>query len=310
MDRSPFFSLSVYFLRGRIGWCILRKIEMEELIDDIWHVYSDGTRADIPFNTVEDKVFGWNSMAICAEIAGVRVWVVTVNDTHFHTLAKGTAPRAERYRCLLQQRLQRHFPNETIHVACKPVVLREKVLSRFMYAYRNCMDFYRKLPGEYPWGCGHLYFSEHRHFYKGRKVCNMSGREQYRLFRTKHPIPQDWQIDENGRILPECFVDYEAVERFFRSPRAFIAFLYVRKEDETAAKQEIYSDYLESRTLQELRKTANRYSINYCGKTLGKAPFEVRLKVAGRLIREGLCGKNASLAKATFLQLDDLRLLI
>ena len=138
----------------------------------------------------------------------------------------------------------------------------------------------------------------------------MSGREQYRLFRTKHPIPQDWQIDENGRILPECFVDYEAVERFFRSPRAFIAFLYVRKEDETAAKQEIYSDYLESRTLQELRKTANRYSINYCGKTLGKAPFEVRLKVAGRLIREGLCGKNASLAKATFLQLDDLRLLI
>ena len=283
---------------------------MEEAIDDIWHIFSDGTRADIPFDTVEDKVFGWNSVAICAEIAGVRVWVVTVNDTHFHTLVKGAAERAERCRCLLQQRLQRHYPDEHVHVACKPVVIREKVLSRFMYAYRNCMDFYRKLPGEYPWGCGHLYFSERRHFFKGRKVSNLSGREQYRLFRTKHPIPQSWQIGEDGRILPECFVDFEAVERFFRSARTFIAFLFVRKEDEAAIRQEIYRDYLESRSIQELHRTGNRYSANYCGKTLVKAPFEIRLKVAVRMLREGLSGKNASLAKALFLKPDDLRLLV
>ena len=229
---------------------------MDGTINDIWHVFSDGTRADIPFDTDEDKVFGWNSVAICAEIAGVRVWVVTMNDTHFHSLVKGSEVKAEHYRLLLQQRLQRHFPDDNVHVACKPVVIREKVLSRFMYAYRNCMDFYRKLPGEYPWGCGHLYFSEKRHFFKGRKVSTLSGREQYRLFRTHHPVPPHWQIDEQGRILPETFVDYEAVERFFKSPRAFIAFLYVR------------------------------------------------------LIREGLAGKNASLAKATLLKPDDLKLLI
>lgn len=283
---------------------------MDEPIDDIWHVFSDGTRADIPFNTVEDKVFGWNSVAVCAEIAGVRVWVVTVNDTHFHTLVKGPSEKAVRYRCLLQQRLQRHFPDDSIHVARLPVGLREKALSRFMYAYRNCMDFYKKLPGEYPWGCGHLYFSEHKNFFKGRKVSNLSGREQYQLFRTKHPIPQSWQIDEDGRILPECFVDFGAVERFFRSARTFIAFLYVRKEDEAAIKQEIYSDYLESRGIQELRKTGNRFSVNYCGKTLINAPFEIRLKVAGRMLREGLAGKSVSFAKALFLKPEDLRLLV
>lgn len=283
---------------------------MDEPIEDIWHVFSDGTRADIPFDTVEDKVFGWNSVAICAEIAGVRVWVVTENDTHFHTLVKGSAERAERYRSLLQQRLQRHFPDEKIHVASNPVTLREKVLSRFMYAYRNCMDFYKKLPGEYHWGCGHLYFSEHRDFFKGRLVGDMSWREQYRLFRTKHSIPPGWRIDEDGRILPECFVDYEAVERFFRSPRTFIAFLYVRKEDEAALKQEIYHEYLESRSIQELRKTGNKYSVNYCGKTLVNAPLEIRLKVAGRMLQEGLSGKSASLAKALYLEPDDLRLLV
>ena len=283
---------------------------MEETVVDIWHIFSDGTRADIPFNTVEDKVFGWNSVAICAEIAGVRVWVVTVNDTHFHSLVKGTATRVERYRCVLQQRLQRHFPDDKIHVASKPVELRERVLSRFMYAYRNCMDFYKKLPGEYAWGCGHLYFAERRHCFKGRKVSGLSWREQYRLFRTKHPIPPQWQIDEDGKILPETFVDYEAVERFFRSARAFIVFLYVRKEDEAAMKQEIFRDYLESRTIQELRKAGNKFSVNYCGKTLRNAPFDIRLRVAFRMLQEGLAGKNASLAKAVFLQPEDLNYLL
>ena len=283
---------------------------MDEPIDDIWHVFSDGTRADIPFDTVEDKVFGWNSVAICAEIAGVRVWVVTVNDTHFHSLVKGTKERVERYRSLLQQRLQRHFPDDNVHVASKPVVIREKALSRFMYAYRNCMDFYRKLPGEYPWGCGHIYFSEKRSFFKGRRIDSLTWRERMALFRTKHPLPPQWQMDENGRILPECFVDYGAVERFFRSPRAFIAFLYVRKEDEAAIKQEIYQDYLESRSIQDLRRMGNRYCVNYCGKSLIKAPFEIRLKVARRMLAERLSGRSPSLAKALFLQPADLQFLV
>ena len=117
-------------------------------------------------------------------------------------------------------------------------------------------------------------------------------------------------MDENGRILPECFVEYEAVERFFRSPRAFIAFLYVRKEDESALKQEIYQDYLESRSIQELRKAGNRYSVNYCGKTLVNAPFEIRLKAAARLLSERLSGRTASLAKALFLKMEDLKFLV
>jgi hypothetical protein len=179
-----------------------------------------------------------------------------------------------------------------------------------MYAYRNCMDCYRKLPGEYPWGCGHVYFSEQRSFFKGRRIDSLTWRERIALFRTQHPLPSHWLMDENGRILPECFVDYEAVERFFRSPRAFIAFLYVRKEDEAAIKQEIYQDYLESRSIQDLRRMGNRYCVNYCGKSLIKAPFEIRLKVARRMLAERLSGRSPSLAKALFLQPADLQFLV
>ena len=62
--------------------------------------------------------------------------------------------------------------------------------------------------------------------------------------------------------------------------------------------------------IQELRKAGNKYCVNYCGKKLAHAPLDIRLKVAGRLLREGLAGRNASLAKALFLKPDDFRFLL
>ena len=138
----------------------------DEVVENMWHVYSDGTRADIPFNTVEDKLYAWNSVAICAEIAGVRVWVSTVNDTHLHTVVKGVEVRVKRYRDVLQQRLQTHFPGQGIYFACDPIETHDEVLVKFMYVYRNCLDFFKNLPGEYAWGSGNIYFSEKRHFFK------------------------------------------------------------------------------------------------------------------------------------------------
>ena len=276
----------------------------------IWHIYSDGTRADIPFDTDEDKVDAWNSVAICAEMTGVRVWVATVNDTHLHSLVEGEESNAEQDRLMLQRRLSRLFPGQDIFFVCDPVEKREEILSKFMYVYRNCLDFYRKLPGEYAWGCGNLYFSERRHFFEGKRVDSLSLREQYAMFKTKRRLPAAWRFDASGRILPESFIVYETVEQFFGSVRAYIAFLYVRKEDEAAMKQQIHSRYLEMRTIQDLRRLGNQYCVNACGRTLSGASLEIRLKVATRMLREGLAGRTPSLAKALLLKPDDLRFLV
>ncbi len=276
-------------------------------MESIWHVYSDGTRADIPFDTEEDKVFAWNGIAVCAAVAGVRVLVATVNDTHLHTMVLGEEDRAERFRQVLQQRLSCIFPD--VYLARDPVPTRDEILSKFMYVYRNCLDFYRKLPGEYPWGAGHIYFSERRQFHRGRRIGDLSLREQHRMFRTRARLPAEWRFDADGRITPESFIDYEYVEGLFRSVRAFIAFLFVRKEDEASMKQEIHRRYLESRTIQDLRRIGNRLSRNLCGHTLVKAPLPIRLKVAVRMLRDGLSGRSPTLAKALYLQPDDLRLL-
>lgn len=281
-----------------------------EVVDDIWHVYSDGTRADIPFNLDEDKIFAWNSVAVCAEIAGVKVWVSTVNDTHLHSLVQGMRARAERYRNVMQQRLQTQFPGQGIYFTCDAVTTRDEVLVKFMYVYRNCLDFFKKLPGEYAWGSGNIYFSEKRHFYEGRKIGDMSVREQRRLFHTKTILPPHWMCDYDGKILPESFIDYEAVERFFRSVFTFIAFMHIRKDDEARLKQQIHKRYLESRSIQDLRRLGNEICVGMCGWKLSKASFQTRIDVAVQMLRRGISGRNASLAKALLLKPEDLQLLV
>ena len=138
----------------------------------------------------------------------------------------------------------------------------------------------------------------------------MSLREQYRLFRTREHLPEDWRADMDGRILPESFIDYEAVEEFFVSVKTFIAFQYIRKDKEAELKKEIHRHYLESRSIQDLRRIGNDICTELFGKTLSKVTLEPRLKVASRMIREGISGRTASLAKALFLQPEDLHLFV
>ena len=214
---------------------------MEEEVKDIWHVYSDGTRADIPFDTTEDKVYTWNSVAISAETAGVKVLVLTINDTHLHCLTKGDTERVAHFKKVLRQRLANRFAR--IHFACSPVRTRKEAKAKFMYVYRNCLDFYKKLPGEYPWGSGNIYFSEHNSNPADHRIGDYSLREQYRMFRTRMKLPEGWMVDTYGRILSDSFIDYVSVEQLFVSVRSFIAFLYVRWEDEVALKQEIHRNY-------------------------------------------------------------------
>ena len=133
---------------------------MEERVRDIWHVFSDGVRADIPFLKLEDRVFAWNSVPICAVRSGVKIWVETVNDTHLHVLLQGEEEPVQKFRDLLVMRLSSYLRklgrDDKIYMAMDPVKTRTEALTKFMYVYRNCMDFYRKLPGEYAWGSGNI----------------------------------------------------------------------------------------------------------------------------------------------------------
>lgn len=289
----------------------------EETVEGYWHVFSDGKRADIPFLTDEDKIYARNSVAICAFQRGVDILVVTVNETHLHAMVRAPKDRAFRFKESLRNRLYSYHKKgghperigKGLFFACDPVSTRTQLKQKIIYVFRNCLDFYPLLPGEYPWGSGNIFFARSETEI-GKPLKEFSQREQITILQTNTLLPQDWRIDGRGSITPASFVDYRRVESIFVSVRAFIAFLFVRKEDEEAMKRETGRIYLEYRKMEDLRQTGNRLSQNYCKHNLRVATIEIRLKVAARMIRERLAVKSESLAKALFLRKEDLDRLI
>lgn len=288
-----------------------------DIVQDYWHLYSDGKRADIPFLSDEDKAFAWNSLAICAFRHGVRILVATVNDTHLHTLVFGKEADVVRFQYALRHRIVSHYKKNGqgdklgngFYLACDPVYQRRELLQKFMYVYRNCLDFFPFLPGTYPWGAGNIYFA-FRQEPKGQPLASLSVREQIKYLKTNTHLPQDWRIDENNVLVPSSFIDYGRVERLFGSVKAFLAFQFVKKEDEAAIKQDINRHYQAYRTMEDLRGKGNRISLRLCGKTLVKASFDIRLRTARQLIREKSAPVSESLAKAVYLKLEDLQRLL
>ena len=282
-------------------------------VKDYWHVYSDGKRADIPFLTVEDKVFARNSVAICSYWCDVTILCVTINETHLHTFIKAKESDARRFTDLLRLRLISYYKKgghpekigNGLFVECDSVEDVDQIKRTIMYVFRNCLDFFDMLPGEYPWGSGNIYFARSE-TERGTPLSHYSYREQQRILHTNTKLPQDWKIDDNHSIVPASFVDYKHVEGFFGSVRAFIAFLYVRKSDEGAMKASSKNRELEERRLEDLRAKGNTIAKEICGQQLQMTSIDIRLQVARKMIRDRIAFKSESLEKALYLKAGDL----
>lgn len=280
---------------------------METLLQqNYWHVYSDGKQADIPFCSDDDKIFALNSVAIVAFRTGLTVLCVVVNDTHLHAVLYGT--RGLEYKDELRRRLivyLRHkSKGDKLFFACDEISERRELLSKIIYTFRNCMDFYRKVPWEYRFGPGNVYFAKPRE--TGKALGELSVRGKKALFHTNVKLPDSWRVDNDGMLVPASFMDIRHVENLFASPKAFLAFLYVRKEDEQTMKQQLQGRYLEERRIQDMRERGNRLSNSYFGKSLIKLDITCRLHVASKMIKEGTGFKSDSFAKALYLKPQDL----
>ena len=99
------------------------------------------------------------------------------------------------------------------------------------------------------------------------------------------------------------------VENIFISPRAFLAFLYIKKDEEIAIKQTFFARQIETRSLQNLREIANNLSKEKFNKTCKFLNYKEKLHIAACMINQAFTGKTPSLAKAVFLDPEDLKLI-
>lgn len=275
-----------------------------------FHIFSNGQKADIVFNTTEDKIYGMNSIPICTLEFDIKILVFIINDTHFHIVAYGTEECINSYCNRLKTRIGRGINTVyPLQIYTLKINDTDHLKRAFMYVYRNSLDFGKTLPWNYPWGVGNIFFRRQQANSQSQKIKILQKREQSKLFKTKINLPSEWIIDNKGVILPESYIDIKMVENIFISPRAFIAFLFIRKDDEVAMKQMFISQKLELRSIQELREIGNQIAREQFGKESKFINYKNKLQVATSMIKQSYACKNVSLAKALYLSIDDLELI-
>lgn len=275
-------------------------------VDDCSHIYSDGTAVNALFETRQEKIETMNMIAILAYSSNVRILVQQVMTTHVHIIASGSVIDRNRFARELRRRLvlfalrKEHSSNDVIHVGNDPVKTERELMNKFMYVYRNAITAgYPFMPWEYVGGPGDIFFS-HRKDKEGNAVSGMAVRKRRRMFHSKVSIPDEWRYNEEGLLLPCCYVDVERVERLFKTPKVFIAFLHQSKNLETEIDLECSRKYVRTASERELRKECRKRCINMFGKaSVSAAALEERLAIARSLWGDKLTYSLAALSRVT-----------
>ena len=275
-------------------------------VQDCYHICSDGTRVSVLFELPKDKAFAMNLMAVLAHRYHLRVFCPVVMDTHFHLAAQGRAEDVESFKVQMKRLLTLYFNStgrdylleDGLWIDYEPIHDDIELMQKIIYVFRNPVDAgYPYLPDDYPWGVGRLFFHQVPKT-AGKRIGDLTVRQKRELFRTRMDIPDDWQLDENGMILPRCFVDVDEVHRLFGSPRRFIAFLFVRKKDLAEQEARDARIFLEKRGDAELHAEADAESQRQFGRRITKLTQAERIQVAKILWQDRRTLSRKQLARA------------
>ena len=275
-------------------------------VRDCFHVYSDGTRLSVLFETIQDKVYVRNLIAVLAFLYHISIYCDVVMDTHFHLVCHGKPEDIERFMAEMKRLLIKYFNRtgrshllkEGIWIKADPLKDDVEVMDKIIYDFRNPMDAgYPYLPEDYPWGVGRLFFHVDTAV-AARRVGDMTVDERRAVLHTRVAIPDEWEVDANGMILPRSYIDVDTVRRLFGSPKRFIAFLFVRKKDLTTQDEQCARAFLEKRGDSMLREEAEEQSQQLFHRPITKLTQAERVQVAGILWQERRTLSRKQLARA------------
>lgn len=287
-----------------------------------YHICSDGNSAAVLFKTKVDFTAAMNRVAVCAYRMRVVIIAFVLMDNHFHFVMFATESDCIRFINEFK-RLTGKYMAETCGESATLMRLPVKVIAVTSQDYlKTLVAYVLKNPTKarldmfynYPWGSGGLLFRrslrESEEFAIGdgssgiRRLGDMGVNEVRAVCRTRTSLPPDWLI-KDGMILPENYIDIEHVDSLFRSPRSYMYFLSLNKDDE------IEKDYGEWNALRladsELRAERNLKMREWFGAhRLSDVSAPDRMKLAKYLRRKFLC-PISQVARVVQLSQEELR---
>lgn len=288
-------------------------------VEDCFHVYSDGTRLEVLFETEEDCIFGMNLIPVVAFSCGLSVLCLEIMKTHFHGVIRGDASQIQKFKGEVKRRIVKYFRatgrkeivEGSIWIEADAIKTEEELRRKIIYVFRNCTEAgYQYLPENYRWGPGAVYCQK-QPAGKKKQIKNLSKREQIRMFRTNILLPQDWEYDMYGMLVPASYIDMEYIHsKVFVSPRQFIAFLNVKKNDLVEMEAADARKFLRRREEDVIRKEVNTLSKMKYGVPVKNLRQAARVEVATEIWKSRKTFSVKQLARLTGLNADLLRTIL
>ena len=209
-----------------------------------YHVCTDGTVLPWMFRCENDFICGTNRIAVCKVISGVEVWAYTLMDNHVHFLLYGTLEMCKlfivRYKFLTGMWISHLYDHSKyikyLPVSIIPLKTEEDVLDTIAYIDRNAMlGGFSALPFNYPWASTRLLFRGSNGLYDDfntseSRIKDFSRNQLRDILKTRVVLPENWIVDHKGMINPACFVEWEKVEKLFKSPARYLYYLTKKLE--------------------------------------------------------------------------------
>lgn len=279
-------------------------------VNDCSHVYSDGTGVHGLFENEQEIYGGMNLVAVTAFYCDVKVLMVQVMTTHIHLIVSGSAAARVRFAKDLKIKLGKILAKKNpgtgarLSVSSDPISEERELMSKIMYVYRNAITAgYKLMPWLYPGGPGNIFFVNHElEAATGRPLSDFSRTQRIGMFHTRQDLPDDWRVDDDGLLLPHCWIDWRRVESLYRNPRTFLAFLGQSRDMESSISQETARRRIESVGESELRVIGRQMCREMFGRSaMARASVEERIAVARRIWSERLTYSLSSLSRVTHL---------
>ncbi len=208
-----------------------------------YHVYSFGEDTPKLLTTEREFVVAMNLLAYCTLVFGCKVMAFVFMNSHFHLILYGTEEECRQFGIRLMKMILhrinkariRPYDFHEVAISADSIATKEDLMSIIAYVLRNPIEAgFRYDPRFYKWCSAALYFAPENEvcpmFLASGMIGEFPVRTRVATLGVHYDYPAEWTFASDGLILPKHYVDHNAVEAIFGGIKAFIAFMYMKKD--------------------------------------------------------------------------------
>ena len=246
-----------------------------------------------------------NDVAICILGYDVCILAFCLMSNHFHFVLYGTFEECRRFadeykrRCGMRMRIVCGEVKglKEVRVQIDMIDSPEYLENAIAYVLRNPLAAgVFMMPYHYEWSSISLYFSGGCQ-QGGIKLNDLSARKRLSLLRSHQTVPDTYKVDDNGMVLPQCYVNVKMVEDIFRHPARLMMAIARKIENDVEVRLGIAENI--SMTDQELLTQMNELiRLEFGCSSLYQLPMKDRIKLC-ILLKRNFGAGNKQIARVT-----------